>query len=312
MNGRINSNSALTVAAGATIGGTGIIVSPSTINGTVALGVSVGTLTFSGTLSFTSTSHLAWELGTNTTGGDKVTAGSTTVTAGAAVDLVFNGTGSIVNFFDSFWTTTRTFPVLTATALGGTFSLGNIGSDGNGRNPSWFGTFSLQQTATAVNLVWTPSAAWHNTAWQQWQVTNFGANWNTPAIAADAATPAGDGIPNLMKYALGANPLSASTTVLPMVSVQTISGQQYLTLTFTHSLTATDVTCNVDVSGNLSGSWSQGSSYSPASGDVPTNTNTTQVSRNANGGTETIVVRDNVAVTPSVPQRFMRLRVTRP
>ena len=228
------------------------------------------------------------------------------------MDLTFNGAGSTVNFLDPFWSTTRTFPVLTATALGGTFSLGGIGSDSSGTNPDWFGTFSLQYTSTASNLVWTPSAAWQDTAWQQWQVTNFGVNWNTPAIAGDTATPAHDGIPNLMKYALGANPLSASTASLSTFGVQTISGQQYLTLSFTHSLTATDVTCNVDVSGDLSGSWSQGSSYSPASGDVPTNANTTQVSRTVTGATETIVVRDNAAVSPSSPRRYMRLRVTRP
>ena len=58
----------------------------------------------------------------------------------------------------------------------------------------------------------------------------------------------------------------------------------------------------------------KGSSYSPANGDVLSNAYTTQLSRtnNGDGVTETIVVRDNVPVTPSAPHRFLRLRVTRP
>ena len=148
---------------------------------------------------------------------------------------------------------------------------------------------------------------------QTWRRKNFGITTNT-GNAADTAAPAGDGVANLTKYALGASPLVSGTTVLPASSFQTISGEQYLTLSFTHSLTATDVTCNIDVSGGLSGSWYQGSSYSPANGDVPANTYTTQVSRtpSANGATETIVVRDNVPCSQFVPFRFMRLRVTQP
>jgi len=146
-----------------------------------------------------------------------------------------------------------------------------------------------------------------------WRLATFGTSSNT-GNAADTANPSGDGILNLMKYALGANPLVSSTAALPTSSVQTVSGQNYLTLTFVRSLSATDVTCNTDVSGGLSSSWNQGSRYSPANGDVLSNAYTTQVSRtnNADGVTETIVVRDNVPISSSTPHRFMRLRVTRP
>lgn len=146
-----------------------------------------------------------------------------------------------------------------------------------------------------------------------WRLMWFGVAGNI-GNAADTANPSGDGIANLMKYAVGTNPLVCSNSALPATSMQTISGQKYLTISFTRALAATDITCNVDVSGALSGSWNQGSSYSPATGDVPANSYTTQVSRTINGDgvTETIVVRDNMPLSPSAPHRFMRLRVARP
>ena len=139
-----------------------------------------------------------------------------------------------------------------------------------------------------------------------WRFANFGANANTLSIAGDSANPAGDGIPNLMKYALGLNPLIASRTGLPTLSWT--SG--YVTLTFSRPTSATDITYIVEVSGGLLGAWATGSSYS-ISGDVPSNANTTQVSRTTNGGIETIVVRDNTLMN-SATKRFIRLRVTQP
>ena len=123
-----------------------------------------------------------------------------------------------------------------------------------------------------------------------WRFANFGANANTPSIAGDTANPAGDGIANLMKYALGINPLIPTRTGLPTFAPT--SG--YDTLTFSRPTSATDITYIVEVSGGLLGAWATGSSYS-ISGDVPSNANTTQVSRTTNGSIETIVVRDNYA-----------------
>jgi hypothetical protein len=146
----------------------------------------------------------------------------------------------------------------------------------------------------------------------QWRLSNFGIAGDT-GKAANTATPTGDGIANLLKYAIGASPLRSSLESLPVIGFESVAGKKYLTITFTHALDATDATCYVDVSGNLSGSWSQGSMYSPANGDVPSNTYTTQVSRTVNpdGVTETIVVRDNVPLSQAT-SRFIRLRVTQP
>jgi len=139
-----------------------------------------------------------------------------------------------------------------------------------------------------------------------WRFANFGANANTPSIAGDLANPSGDGIKNLLKYALGLNPLIPTSTGLPTVS----KSGGYLTITFSRPTTATDVSYLIEVAGDLSGSWATGSTYS-SSGTIPTNANTTEVSNTTSGGINTIVVRDNTAIT-SATQRFIRLQVTRP
>ena len=71
----------------------------------------------------------------------------------------------------------------------------------------------------------------------------------------------------------------------------------------------TDVTYQVEVSGDLV-NWDAGSRYS-ASGNVPSNANTTEVSNSTANGIQTIKVRDN-ATNASSPRRFIRLKVTNP
>ena len=54
-----------------------------------------------------------------------------------------------------------------------------------------------------------------------WRLSQFGANANTPSIAGNGANPTGDGVTNLMKYALGLNPLAITTeTSLPLVQME--------------------------------------------------------------------------------------------
>ena len=129
------------------------------------------------------------------------------------------------------------------------------------------------------------------------------------SIAGDLADPDHDGLPNLVEYALGLDPLSPGTVAIPKLG----SANGYLTLTFTRPLSATDVSYIVQVSSDLA-TWNDGSLYT-AAGNVPTNAFTTELSRTASGGNETIVVRDNTlmstAISTATP-RFLRLKFTRP
>ena len=130
---------------------------------------------------------------------------------------------------------------------------------------------------------------------QTWRDNNFG-NPSNVGAGADGAEPAGDGVPNLVKYALGLNPLTPATPdELPSGDIeQALDGQDYLTLIVNRTATAPDVTYNVDVSGDLF-SWSSDPTNVVTVTDTPTQ----------------LVVRDNTPV-PDASPRFIRLRVSRP
>ena len=80
---------------------------------------------------------------------------------------------------------------------------------------------------------------------QAWRTKYFGAPDNT-GRAADQASPAGDGLTNLLKYACGLNPLVPGVNP---VSTSTQTG--YLSLRVPLNAAATDVAYSVQVSGDL-------------------------------------------------------------
>ena len=157
VNGSIASPLALTIAGSAKLAGNGSIASPVTVTGTLAPGSPFGTLTTTAAVGFGSTSKLQWELGANNlSAADKVDAGTINVTTGAKIDVVLNSPGSSTNFLHSFWRTLRTIPVISGSAMTGTFSLGTVSADAGGRPVATYGSFAVQNTATGANLVWTP------------------------------------------------------------------------------------------------------------------------------------------------------------
>ena len=159
VNGSIASPAALTISSGARLAGSGSIASPITVTGTLAPGDPFGTMTTTNTMSFGSASRLSWEIGGNgMLLADSLSTGALNITSGAKIDLVLNTADSTVNFLHSFWRTARSFPVVSAASVSGSFALGTISTDVGGRAASTYGSFSLQHTATGVNLLWTPIA----------------------------------------------------------------------------------------------------------------------------------------------------------
>lgn len=145
------------------------------------------------------------------------------------------------------------------------------------------------ETNTANNGASDPTSITALTPSQNWRYTYFGTTGDTGS-AADTANPSGDGLPNLLKYALGLNPLAP--TANPM-AVDVSTG--HLRLTVPRSSSATDVTLAVQVNGTLSdpAGWTAGG---------------TTVDQN----TATLLqVHDDTLVSGGQP-RFLRLVVTRP
>ncbi len=159
IDGSIASPATLTISSGARLAGSGSIASPVTVTGTLAPGNPLGVMTTTSTMSFGSASRLNWEIGGNALAlADRLSTGALSITNGSRIDLVFNGTGSTVNFLHSFWRTPRSFPVVNATSLTGSFTLGTISNDAGGRAAATYGSFALQHTPTGMNLLWTPIA----------------------------------------------------------------------------------------------------------------------------------------------------------
>ncbi len=128
----------------------------------------------------------------------------------------------------------------------------------------------------------------------QWRQDNFGANAGNAAIAGNLADPDGDGLNNLLEYALATNPLASNTSGL-VVDQETIGANTYLRLTVTKNSAATDVTYAVETTGDLATPASWGSS----SVVVEVNSSTT------------LRVRDSVAISAAT-KRFIHLRVSVP
>ena len=124
-----------------------------------------------------------------------------------------------------------------------------------------------------------------------WRMTYFGTT-DATGDRADTASAAGDGMANLLKYALGLNPTQPSTAASAglILQVQSIEGADRLSYTFTG--TASDVIYTVEATSDLGGAWTTLYTHS---GSAP----------------GTVEVADTQPLS-SATKRFMRLRITRP
>jgi rhamnogalacturonan endolyase len=186
----------VTVAAGQTLRGAGAVQGTVTVNAAHDPGPGSS---FTGSLSYGSTARVSWSLAANsTTAGtfDSIQAEAVTISAGAALDLVFNDSASGVNFSDSFWAAARSWTVLTSSARTGVFSIGNQTPDLSGRSSADYGTFAITESGNSLVLTWTPAEiVWRGTTNANWDLAT--ANWqrvaSVTAFRDGAATRIDDG-----------------------------------------------------------------------------------------------------------------------
>jgi hypothetical protein len=134
----------------------------------------------------------------------------------------------------------------------------------------------------------------HDTPFNNWLLSEFGTNANNPAISGELADPDGDGIVNLLEYALNLNPNVASGTGLPIEQIDPSCG--CLTLTYTKVLSAIDLTYTVEAASDLGGPWSTNG--------------ITQTVLGTDGVTQTNKASDSSNPVATSSRRFMHLRVT--
>ncbi len=143
-------------------------------------------------------------------------------------------------------------------------------------------------TVAAVNVIAPPFDVWRGQNFTAQELTR-------PTISGASAAPAGDGVGNLLKYALGLNPRTPVSG--SVVTLGTDSSLNFMELSYTAVKSATDVGFTVEVSPDMV-NWSSG----PLA--------TTLVGMLDNGTTQTVTVKSNTP-TSAVSRQLMRLRVTR-
>ena len=136
------------------------------------------------------------------------------------------------------------------------------------------------------------------TAYQYWLLLN-GLPMDASGSGSATASPASDGLPNLVKYALGLSPTVSGHGGRLGYGKTTVTGSTYLTLTYIQPDPApSGTTCSVEAGSSLTAAgWS-------SAGLVET-------SNTVSGGLRTLTVRDSAPVT-SGGKRFMRLKVSQP
>lgn len=144
-----------------------------------------------------------------------------------------------------------------------------------------------------------------------WSALKFSAaQLANPAISGKLADPDGDGLTNLLEYALNGNPLAAASAPWPQSAFEDVPGEdvQRHSLTFARRTQALDLTYIVQRSADGT-TWQDGATLSPTG-----ITNTPEIIQlvGASGSpVESRVVRDGASVVPG-EQSWLRLKVTSP
>lgn len=292
---------AYTIPTHQTLTGVGTVTGSTAVEGILSpLPASSGKMTVNGALALESTSRLAvpfHTLGGEIISGSITVNGTTRIEEGATLVLQTED----VDFTAAAWRTPRVFPILATTnfaedysgAIPITVSAQSAGAGG--------GSWSISVDSKVIYLHWEPGDAM-----AAWRYVYFGTADNTGA-AADHEDPDHDGIPNLLEYALGTHPRSATGTnghtALPSVF---LSGGDY-GLSFSHPeppphgvryevQATTDFTdWKVIASLPAAGTWTW-------HGTGPSGISTTNVEG------QTLITVNDETISPPPPHRFFRLK----
>jgi hypothetical protein len=218
------------------------------------------------------------------------------VIVGTPYTFTFTGTGSPA---PTFSVTGGTLPpgltLSSAGVLSGTATSAVTGNfpnitvtASNGNLPNAQQMFSLSAVTRAANYL-----------------TGFGLSGGNAAYNFDYDL---DGISNLLEYALNLDPTVANLAGLPVATIKNYSGTNYLSMTFTRSSVATDLTYTVQGSSDLI-NWSD---LASSVGGAPT-AGAGFVGETDAAPLISVEVRDTVPSdgTPGL-KRFLRLKVTAP
>jgi hypothetical protein len=141
---------------------------------------------------------------------------------------------------------------------------------------------------------------------ESWRQQYFGSPENF-GNASDLATPDGDSVTNLVRYALNIAPGSNASGKLPQFRTVGAAGSERLAVSFRRLSSRSDIVIAVEASSSLDGPWleiAKSANGAPFSGTAIITENPV-----LEGGTE-LEIADTVLMT-SAARRFMRVRVER-
>jgi len=123
---------------------------------------------------------------------------------------------------------------------------------------NYFGSVTIQggtNIVAANNLASQPfQVSSSDTLFNAWRTKQFGISTNNPAISGDLADPDGDGVANLLEYALDGDPNVADAGSLPVPAGDAACG--CLSLIYTKTIAATDLIYTPEAADAPDGSWS--------------------------------------------------------
>ncbi len=113
--------------------------------------------------------------------------------------------------------------------------------------------YSTLESAVAKTITWPTHDLFPATlAYDAWRQSHFAVDELTnPSVSGDNADVEGDGLANLMEYALGLDPKTPDSGNRPRLTWVTVNGQTYPALTFRRLLLAHEVDYTVEVSDDL-------------------------------------------------------------
>ena len=174
--------------------------------------------------------------------------------------------------------------------------------------PSDAGAYTLTAANVAGQVVSVPAALTVQQTYATWQAAHFTEAEINAGWAADGVDLTGDGVPNLLKYALGIDPLTASGGSLPTGVY--LPANNALQLAFTRDAARTDIDYVVESSTDLS----QWTPIASSTAGAPTTNLGGALMVVENGVPETtqisVVVEGSAAA--GVPgKQFLRLEIVR-
>jgi hypothetical protein len=147
-------------------------------------------------------------------------------------------------------------------------------------------------------------------AYETWKLAHFGPSANNNVIAGDYADPDGDGIPNLLEFAVASDPNKAS----PDATISGAIATNHFQLSLRRNTAATNLTYTVQAANTL-GAWTDVMTYTGAAGWIPNIVGAT-ASESAPVGTfpdafVNVAITDPAQVVPGEASRFYRFLVHR-